>query len=263
MGTGAPQDGGALAPPTWEVVAGATFTATINDPGGLTAQMGMRVETPVNRAIAANWLPATLSNVAVAGPPGDAWDAEVTLSQWTVTQVAPLAPGAYLLAWMTSEATPPQYETFVPLIVVDQATYDSTTDFPAIDQTQVTPTVDDVATLERSRTLDQNGNDQGTFTATTFPATATDVQKIITDAASAVLGQLPDSMDPLLYDRIKWAIKLQAAILVETSFFRVQAGVGNAAAGLSNVASYTRMLALELANLQNAAGDPGLGLRLA
>lgn len=262
MGTGAPI-AGAPAPPAWEVVAGASFTTTIEDPGGLTSQMGMRIEAPVTRAIVANWLAAELTNTELAGPPGDWWDHTISNSLWSVTQVAPLTPGPYLLVWRTSDAEPPEYETFVPLIVVSQADYDASADFPAIDTASVTPTVDDVAALERSRTVDQSGNDQGTFTAATFPATATDVTNLIAKALSAVLGQLPDSMDPELYDRVKWAVTLQAAILLETSFFRVQAGVGNAAAGLSNVANYTRMLALEIANLQNLSDDPGLGLRLA
>jgi hypothetical protein len=235
------------------VGANATFDTSIFDPGGITEGLGVRIETPVNRAIAAYWVPGTLS----LNDDGDAI--------WTATQVAPVDIGAYNLVWRSNAPEPPEFEGYVPLNVVDPATLpDGGNDWPEIDVDSITPTVDDVAVLERSRCQDASGNDMGTFTETTSPAKDTDVEKLITQAIEDVMAHLPDAINPDLYPRAKRAVTLQAAILLETSFFRVQGMTpeGRGAAGQSsNVFTYRTMLNDILTELQTSA-SPDEDMRL-
>ena len=99
-----------------------------------------------------------------------------------------------------------------------------------IDRAAVTPTVDDVALLLRTRTVgpgqmtgglgaDTGPADSTTFTDDTRP-TAVEVRLVIEAAADEVLGQLPASVDARFEPAILRAIAVRAAVIVEASFFR-------------------------------------------
>src|SRR4051794_36096209 len=94
-----------------------------------------------------------------------------------------------------------------------------------IETDEVRPSVEDVALLERTRTTGDVGlgGDEGTggtFTETTNP-TASDVEHLIDLAMQYILPRI----DPVYavspyYPVIKLGIAIQAAIFIETSFFR-------------------------------------------
>jgi hypothetical protein len=89
---------------------------------------------------------------------------------------------------------------------------------------EVRPTVDDVAALERTRTtgaveLGGDEGSEGTFTATTRP-TATEVENLIDMATDMIFGWTVPPVDPIRYPVIRRAITIQAAVLIEASYFR-------------------------------------------
>jgi hypothetical protein len=102
------------------------------------------------------------------------------------------------------------------------------TGLPLVDPTQVTPSVADVAILERTRTLHDDGSEVSTFDPNTRP-TDVECSELIDQATGEVLGQLPPYVDPIWYPAIKRLIALRAAALVEVSFYREQAQAGPAA----------------------------------
>ena len=93
---------------------------------------------------------------------------------------------------------------------------------PPIDEDEVRPTVDEVAILERTRTVDNFGNEFESFTDDTRPNTG-EVDRLIDGVLDEVLGQLPDHADPIWYPAIRRAVALRTATVIETSFFREQA----------------------------------------
>lgn len=195
-----------------QVEVGQPVTATLVDPGSLLQgnRFGARIEMPVTRAIVSYWREAVLD-------PDE--------PTWTVILDAPPALGDYELVWRTDDAEPPAYETYVPLFVLAEGALASggigPDAFPALldNLVSITPTADDVAALERTRTNDKDGNDQGTFNSLTTP-TDQDVDKLIEQAIYDVVSQLDEAIDPAHYDTLKRAVTLNAAILVEGSFFR-------------------------------------------
>jgi hypothetical protein len=139
-------------------------------------------------------------------------------------------------------------------VSVGQLPYPEQITFPPVDLTKVTPNVDDVALLCATRTIDSSGVQLGTFTSDTNP---TDVQcaALIVQATEIVLTPLPDYLQPSLYARIRQAVALQAAILVETSFYREQANAGT-------VVAMTAALRAMLAAVQEDAGAQGVSNRV-
>lgn len=97
-----------------------------------------------------------------------------------------------------------------------------------------TPDLDDVGALLRARTVDDGGNEVGTFTSATRP---TDVQatELIQDAtndAYAIFGEdIPDAADPdnpgAIRDAAREAVGYHAAALIELSHFPEQVASGN------------------------------------
>jgi hypothetical protein len=126
--------------------------------------------------------------------------------------------------------------------------------FPPIDHDEVTPSVDDVALLCVTRTIDSTSTQLGTFTSDTNP-TDTQCAGLITQAVTMVLTPLPDYLQQSLYGRIRQAIALQAAVLVETSFYREQANAGS-------IVAMTTSLRLMLAAIQEDAGGAGVSNRV-
>jgi hypothetical protein len=93
---------------------------------------------------------------------------------------------------------------------------------PDIDLAEVRPTVDEVAALEQTRTIDSDGNDLGTFVdgdPFTRP-TATQCEALIDLAIETVLPRGP--VQPIFYPQIRMAATLQTAILIESSYYREQ-----------------------------------------
>jgi hypothetical protein len=111
-------------------------------------------------------------------------------------------------------------------VSIGQWPYPEQITFPAVDREQITPSVSDVALLAGTRTIDTSGTLVGTFNSDTNP-TDVQVNGLIAQAVTIVLTPLPDYFQESLYGRVKQAITLQAAILIETSFYREQANAGS------------------------------------
>lgn len=193
------------------VVAGSKFTATLIGPGGVTSGVGARVEVPVTRAIVSAFKLAVIDNTGT----------------WTlIDQEAPLTPGSFNLVWMTTRGVEiDPFPIFVPLFVVAASSIIAIggVDYPAVDTAQVTPTVDDVAMLEASRTRSaDDGTEYDTFNDLTDPTEA-QVEVIIGQAVQVVLAQLRTTFDPGHYPQVRQAAALLTAVLIEGSFFRNQA----------------------------------------
>lgn len=101
------------------------------------------------------------------------------------------------------------------------------TDFPVADRLRVRPSVKEVALLERTRTVDQSGEEQGTFTPGTRPA-LDEVEELIDQALELTLSDLPDYLPESIYPRVQQAVALRAAVLIELSFYREQYNQGSA-----------------------------------
>jgi hypothetical protein len=137
---------------------------------------------------------------------------------------------------------------------VGQLPYPEQIQFPPVDVDQVTPSVDDVALLCATRTIDTTGAQLSTFTSDTRP---TDAQAgaLIAQATTMVLAPLPDHLQESLYVRIRQAVALQAALLVETSFYREQANTGT-------VVAMSNALQAMLRAIQEDAGGAGISQRV-
>lgn len=183
---------------------------------------GARIEVPVTRAIATAWQPASIV--------GDFY---------RIVLESPVAAGDYQLVWMDNLGG---NQVFVPLTVSTSAMVES--DWPEVDLDAVRPTVEQVATLEHTRLMDEGGKTQETFTDGTEP-TSEEVNELIDIAVNLVMVQLPlNKFNPDHYETVRHAGTLQAAILVEGSFFREKLDSGSA--GL-----YTRMLQSTIISLNN------------
>ena len=100
--------------------------------------------------------------------------------------------------------------------------------FAPVDPAAVRPSVDDVALLERSRTVSWvTGEDVGAFTSETRPS-STEVGRLIDEAMDTVLGRLPATLDPALYPAIRRQVAVRTAVMIEFSFFREQFAQGSA-----------------------------------
>jgi hypothetical protein len=116
---------------------------------------------------------------------------------------------------------------------------------PPVNRADVMPTVAQVAQLERTRCVDANGMDQGTFTAITHPSD-TEVLALIDQAAAEVLGQLPLDIDTFWNPTITRLIALRTAVMIEISYYREQTGPGSPA-GLWETQLQTELAAMQAA----------------
>ena len=170
------------------------------------------------------------------------------------------------LVWRDDGPEPPAFEAFVPLIATQNGAAGGTggvgggtAQWPEPDVTLLTPTVQEVASLERTRTVDEGGVEQPVFTADTRP-TDVEAQLLIDEAVPVVLAQLRPTFPASYYDQVSHLIALYAAILIEGSFFREQLNEG--AVALWRVLYTTGMTAVVdsiEAEFQSAAST---GLRL-
>lgn len=188
-----------------QVTANEDFTATIVDPNGNVEYLGARIEVPITREIVSYWRPATLDGLI-----------------WTVDIEAPIEPGEYLFVWRTGDPEPPDFETFIPLFAVAGSTVSDVVEYPLVTAEDVRPTVEDISNLENTRTTTGGGGEQTDFTETSRPSYS-QVEELIDQAVPAVLTQIREPrFDPTYYDKVKHAIALYTAMLVEGGFFREQ-----------------------------------------
>lgn len=190
------------------VEVGAVITAAIYDPGNLTERFGAQVEKGYTREIVSAW-----------------HEAELREGLWWVQLDGVLEAGVFNLVWMTADAPPPDYEVFIPLAVGAAGTGTGAglqpvygENFPPVPRAEVTPSVDEVAKLERTRTVDEYGNELETFTDETRP-TAEEALAVIEAAVDDVLASLPGAYWPALYESTKRVVAMRAAQKIEASFF--------------------------------------------
>jgi hypothetical protein len=139
-------------------------------------------------------------------------------------------------------------------VSIGQLPYPSQVTFPVVDRAQVTPSSDDVALLVATRTIDSSGTELGEFTSDTRPTDA-QADALIEQAVTMVLTPLPDRFQESLYDRVKQAVALQTAILVETSFYREQANTGT-------ITALSTRLGAMLNAIQEDSGGAGVSNRV-
>jgi hypothetical protein len=134
---------------------------------------------------------------------------EVANGQYWTSATAPLVADDYLVVWADGSTTA------VEELVVS----------PALG---ITPTVDEVALLLRTRTVgdvsgglggDTQATSLTTFTDHTRP-TAVEVASVIATSLGAVRGMLRGPVPDYEESSARHAVALYAAILIETSFFR-------------------------------------------
>jgi len=216
---------------------GLPFTATLVDPGGLTdVNLGARIEVPVTRAIVGSWQAATLSgyvwSVTLDAPPATPQSQAIGLGA-NPFYATELATGEFNLVWL-DDLDPPTFEAFVPLFVSDDGSgigvggNGPPAQWPTPDPADVTPTIADVAALERTRMVDDGGTDQATFGPNTRP-TDVEVQALIDDSVPVILTQLRPTFPASFNDQVANAVALYAAILVEGSYYREQINSGSVA----------------------------------
>jgi len=190
-----------------QVTVGDTITSTLIDPAGGFDRLGARIEVPITEAIVSPYQDATLDGVT-----------------WTVTLDPLLNPGDFLLYWMTPDS-PPTYREPIPITAVAASTVTSgvVPDFPPVDIPSITPSVQDVADLDRTRAINDAGDEVTIFDSTTRPSDQ-DVTRLIAQAVPAVIGQMPYgyAFPTEYYDEVKHLCTLYTAILIEGSFFREQ-----------------------------------------
>jgi hypothetical protein len=194
---------------------------------------GARIEVPATRAIASAWVPATLQSDAMT---------------WKAVIESPVAAGDYNVVWMDEFGA---NQVTVPLFVAAAAITGS--QWPSVDESDIRPEAQEVAKYEQTRLISAGGNDLGEFTADTRP-TYDQVDDLIETSIKLVLVQLPTmAFDPRHYDVVRESIALQAAILVEGSYYREQLDQGSAEL-------YSRMLQSNIISLnQQIVADAAIG----
>lgn len=146
-------------------------------------------------------------------------------------------PGPYLANWQITfaDGTPMSFPTIGFLwVMIEEALIDAQI------SAGIRPSVTDVASILRARTKVRGGSEIGTFNTLTRP-TAPEVESLIDDAVSEILGKV-QPIDPTLppgsafnapgskYEqRIRNAVKLYAALLIELSYFPEQIRTGQSA----------------------------------
>lgn len=184
--------------------------------------------------------------IAVTGPvtavatPGATFPSQI---QWALSphDTQTIAPGVYLGNWSVvfADGTPMTFPTRGFLTLVVEESLASTGPLEA----GTRPSVRDVAALLRARTKVNGGRELGTFADGQTRPGETEVTGLIDDAADEVLGKVV-GIDTTLapgsaynapgsrYERrIRSAIALYAAILIELSYFPEQVEASRSAAG--------------------------------
>lgn len=174
-------------------------------------------------AITGAWLPVqTLTLSPVDADPAHPVTRELT------TGLAQYATGWYRVVWIDAEGheTPPT---------------------EAVENTApggVRPSVAEVASKVRARTRVKGGGQAGTFTASTNPS-ADDVEDLISEALDEVLGKVREPEAATDYERrVRGAVALYTAILIELSYYPEQVGSGKSPAATYQALYASRIKAL-------------------
>lgn len=126
---------------------------------------------------------------------------------------APAIEGQYIIRWDTG-GVDPEYAT-EPLTV-------TATGAPAPTSSDITPSLEDVGSILRSRTRsDATGAEAGTFSANTRP-TNTEVLELMDQAESEVIVRCPSDLSTLserLKNFARRMVALRTAMLVELSLY--------------------------------------------
>lgn len=154
-------------------------------------------------------------------------DPALPSSRSFTTDLATLPNGWYRIVWLDADG-------------------DESAPTTAFHNTGFTPSVDDVAALLRARTY-SGGSEVGTFDETTRP-TAAQVIDLIEIAAGDLLGRLAGRVPEAFYADARRLIALQAAALIEASFFPDQLDTDRSA--------YRQYLAMYLSGLEALLARP-------
>lgn len=122
------------------------------------------------------------------------------------------------------------------------------------------PSVADVGALLHDRTRDGDMHELGTFTDETRP-TAEQVERIIDTAIGLIAPRLPATLQAHLTGPARHAVALQAAILIEGSYFSRDVADGNSPVEVYQdalTAALTGLITAEETN-QPAPGQTGIG----
>lgn len=169
---------------------------------------------------------------------------------YRVVLTAP-ASGTYMVRWSYGANVAEE-----ELVVTAAYAAPVTGTIPPVDPALVRPTVAEVSVLERTRTTgqvssglggDTSVSDVTVFNADTRP-TATEVEALIDQASSAIIGQLPVEVPVVYYGQIRHFIALYTAVLIEGSFFRESLDEGS-------VELYRDLLSTGLPALSTAITD--------
>jgi hypothetical protein len=204
-----------------EALTNATFEAVVSGATtGLVGTITFEIFDPTDDSVIL--APTTTGITELAGHPGT-----------YVKNHALATPGTFVVRWTyTDDIVYTADEELVIRIadLEDQATPGGVD--PAAGEASITPSVEQVALLLRTRTVglssgglggDTGPSDVTTFTATTRP-TASEVEDLIDMAVGVVTGPLGGSGNIAEHRQrqVRYAVALYAAMLVETSFFREQ-----------------------------------------
>jgi hypothetical protein len=214
---------------------GEPFEVVFSDaPTGLVGTLGVRV---IDNATGATVIARTTAGITepIAGTglyiahltaPEEGGQYSIISDQGGALEPSKVAVEELVVSFVAGAGSPEEPEAPGPGIdftnIIDN-------DFPVVDRLRVAPSVEEVALLERTRTVDQSGEEQGTFTTATRPTLA-EVNKLIAQALELTLSDLPDYLPESIYPRIQQAVALRAAVLVEISFYREQYNQGSARA---------------------------------
>lgn len=182
--------------------AGGLIVANADGPVGLLGHLTVTLQDDTGATVVPS------GQVAVAADLGvDVW-------RYIARILAPDTPGSYTVVWQGPETS-------------------QTASEPVVVESGVRPSIASVASLLRARTKTRGGGEVGTFTANTRPMDS-EVELLIDEAQDEVLGKV-QPVDPTLppgggfnapgsdYERrIRRAVALYAAILVELSYFPEQ-----------------------------------------
>jgi hypothetical protein len=180
--------------------------------------------------------PLTLTGtVSVPSPP------ESGQVQYRPSPADTAIPGPYLAQWQVvfADGSSQSWPTVGYLwMMIEEALTSSTLTIGC------RPSVTDVAGLLRARTKVRGGGEAGTFNTETRP-TGTEVEGLIDDAMDDVLTRVQAPTAGSDYERrVRGAIRLYAAVLVEMSYFPEQAKSNHSPAAMYQTLYASRLKSL-------------------
>lgn len=207
--------------------------------------------TPPPRADTRSWTKVRIEEAAATTGPWVVIDTQNTgpdaepaypTTRDLTTRNGTIAEGFYRVVWVDGEGG-----TSAPSEVVQNLSLLSG---------GVRPTIAEVAALIRSRTKIVGGKEVGTFNESTRP-TQGEVDALIDDAVDEVLGKVKPPTETGAYERrVRAAVALYTAILIELSYFPEQVGTNK-----SPLTSYEKLYERRIKSLiaESETGEVGSG----